>query len=300
MNDVAMLYVPGIDQHKLDKILGMPEGSFILDLEDAVAVSQKPQARETVRAFLAAHGSEFDLHVRVNSLDTDHTLDDLGTVVVPGLSGIVLPKVVSAHDIAIADWLIGQQERRNGLEVGSIPIMAIIETAEGVARVDEIAGAAPRLRRLSFGAGDFSLDIGLDWPPLGGRLSATLISAKAALVLASRRHGLLPPHDSVYPDVRDLETLRLEAEEARGLGFSGKHAIHPAQRPVIEATFAPSFRQLKWAQRVVETFEESERNGIAAIQIEGRFIDYPVVARARQVLALAQVARRTNPEEGTR
>src|SRR5262249_26947484 len=121
----------------------------------------------------------------------------------------------------------------------------------------------------------------------GRRLSATIVGAKAQLVLSSRIAGLAPPHDGAFPDFKDLETLRVEAEEARALGFAGKHAIHPAQLPVIEEVFVPGEAELARAGKVVPAFDRSEREGVANIHIDGRFIDYPVAEHARRRLASA-------------
>jgi citrate lyase beta subunit len=212
--------------------------------------------------------------------------DDLDAVVLPGLTGIALPKVNNARDLQIVDWYLGVLERRRGLEPETVRLLVTIETLAGLSHLDAIASASRRTRALCFGAGDFSLELGLDWPAAGGRLSHTVLSAKAALVLAARRHGL-EPHDGAFPDFKDGTGLRAEAEESRALGFSAKHAIHPAQLPILADVFTPSEGELARAREIVMAFERSESEGSAAVQLDGRMIDTPVAARARRLLEAA-------------
>lgn len=282
----TMLFVPGSDERKLAKIDSLDAPAFILDLEDAVAVAAKAQARAAVSALLDARPAR-RVYVRVNSVRSGLLLDDLIAVAGPNLAGIVLPKVESGDDVKLVDRHLSVLEGERRLEPGKIEVIATIETAAGVEHAREIATAAPRVRCLGFGAGDFCLDLGLEWPPPDGRLSETVIGAKVAVVMASRLAGLEPPHDGVFPDFRDLEGLRTEAEHARLLGFYGKHAIHPDQLEVIKHVFTPGQREIARAREIVDAFDRSERAGIAAIQLNGVLIDYPVAERARRLLALA-------------
>jgi crotonobetainyl-CoA:carnitine CoA-transferase CaiB-like acyl-CoA transferase/citrate lyase beta subunit len=296
----TMLFMPGSEQGKLDKLPSIEADAVIIDLEDAVAVTSKGEARQNAADAISRFGSSSEIHVRVNSLATEWFVEDLEAIVNSGLAGIVVPKVESPHDLKLLDSILEHLERTRGLEPHSISLIATIESAQGVRNVEAIAGSSSRLRCLGFGAGDFSLDIGLEWPPPTGRLSATLVNAKTELVLASRLAGLEPPHDGVYPDFRNVEALRAECEQARDLGFYGKHAIHPVQIPVIRDVFAATDDQIRRARRIVEKFEASERAGVAAIHIDGLLIDYPVAERARRFLAVAETpAESPNPSEPT-
>jgi crotonobetainyl-CoA:carnitine CoA-transferase CaiB-like acyl-CoA transferase/citrate lyase beta subunit len=283
----SMLFVPGGDERKLAKVPELVAPALILDLEDAVAASIKEASRGPVAETVAEHGHAQRLWVRVNGSETGLLAGDVDAVVVPGLAGIVLPKVESAAEVRAVDGHIGLLERSRGLAPGSVELIATIETARGLAACEEIACAAARMHTLGFGAGDFSLDLGLEWPPPSGELSQTLIAAKCRLVLAARVAGLEAPHDGVYASLRDEAGLRREAEQARALGFTSKHAIHPAQVPVIDAVFAPAADELARAREIVEAFAASEREGKANIRVGGLFVDYPVAERARRVLARA-------------
>lgn len=284
----SMLYVPGIDEHKMAKIDTFSPNGFIIDLEDAVAISAKTQAREIVRSFLTSYKGDQQLWVRVNGFDTGLLFEDIEAVVTSKLVGIVVPKVESAQNIKVVDWLLGEFEGKQGLPKNSIHIMPIIETAIGSARLEEIARASTRNICLAFGAGDYSLDLGIEWPPPDGILNPLVLNAKIRLAEISRVCGLQAPHDGAFPNFRDDEALAIEARYAYSLGFGGKHAVHPNQVEVINKSFAPSEKQILWARRVLEAFAESEARGIAAIELDGRFIDYPVVYRARQVVAAGE------------
>jgi citrate lyase beta subunit len=281
-----LLFVPGGDQRKIDKISTLRGTGFILDLEDSVAPSGKPRARSRVAAAIGVHGDTAQLYVRVNPVSSEWLCDDLDAVVVPGLTGIALPKADDARDVQIVDWYLEVLERRRGLEPGAVSLLVTIETLAGLTQVDAIASASRRTRSLCFGAGDFSLELGLDWPAADGRLSHTVLSAKAAVVLAARRHGL-EPHDGAFPNFKDSTGLRADAEQARALGFSAKHAIHPAQLPILADVFTPSAGELARAREIVTAFERSGSEGSAAVQLDGRMVDTPVAERARRLLEAA-------------
>jgi citrate lyase subunit beta/citryl-CoA lyase len=197
-----------------------------------------------------------------------------------------VPKVEGVDDVRVVDWYLTALETEGDLEPGSVKLMPTIESVAGLAAVEQIAAASPRIDCLVFGAGDFSLDAGLDWPQPDG-MSELLLAAKRRIVLASRLAGLAPPHDGAYPMFRDDEGLRAEAEQARLLGMFGKHAIHPRQLAVIDQVFRPTSAQVAHARSIVAAFETSEAAGVGNLDLAGQFIDYPVVERARQLLALA-------------
>ncbi len=283
----TMLFVPGGSESKLEKIPELNPDAFILDLEDAVAMTAKAAARGFVAAALGRHGASRTLFVRINSFQSGLLHEDLRAVVTAGLSGIVLPKASSPEDVQTLSGMLLALERERGLRTESLEIIATIESAAALERAVEIGRASSRVRCLGFGAGDFSLDLGLEWPRPGGGTNPTILAAKANLVLSSRVAGLGAPHDGVFPDFKDLAGLKAEAEEALDLGFRGKHAIHPAQLPVIAEVFAPDEAELERAREIVEAFDSSERRGVANIHRDGRFIDYPVAERARRRLAEA-------------
>lgn len=289
----AMLFVPGDDEGKLAKVAVLPAPAFILDLEDAVAVSAKAGARENVARTLRASGAGRRIWVRVNSADSGLLPGDLDAVVVPGLEGIVLPKAQRAEDVSELTAAVAEREGARGLEPGSVGLAATIETALGLSGLAGIARASNRLRFLCFGAGDLSLDLGLNWTPDSGVANPTLVAAKVRLVIESRAAGLAPPHDGSFPYLDRPTQLRAEALYARSLGFGGKHAIHPGQLPVIRDAFRPTEAEVATAREQLLAFEAAERAGTARINVGGTFIDYPVAERARQVIATAETWARS-------
>lgn len=276
----SFLFAPGNHPRRVEKALTLPADAVILDLEDAVAISEKPATRDQVVAAFGQprHGK---LYVRVNAYSTEWCYADIVTVARIGLDGIILPKVESSDQLRSADWLLANLERDRGLPAGGIDLVPIIETALGMSNIGAIASSGSRTKRLAFGAGDYTLDLGMVW----SRDESELLTARSAVVMASRAAGIEPPLDTVWADLRDTEGFLHSAERAAALGFQGKMCIHPDQIAVTNAAFSPSEQQLVWAGRVIAAFAEAEAKGLASIQLDGQFIDYPIVQRARQVVA---------------
>jgi citrate lyase subunit beta/citryl-CoA lyase len=290
----TLLFAPANHARHVEKALSGAADGAILDLEDAVAVAEKPAARLAARGALAQRSASArtKAYVRVNALTTPFAYEDLRAVVGPGLDGVVVPKTESPEQIATVDWLLQQLEREADLPDGSVDLLPIIETALGLERARAIAQASPRIRRLSFGAGDFSLDTNMTWT-LGHE---GILWARIQLVMVARAAGLEPPLDTVYADLADPEGLALEAEQAKRLGYQGKTCIHPSQVDVVNAIFTPSTEEVERARRLVEAFDAAEKVGTAAIQIQGRFVDYPVAAKARRIVEFAaQIERERHP-----
>ena len=278
----SLLFVPATSERKVEKAFGGEADGVILDLEDAIAVSQKAVARDTLTATLAAMRGRKPAYVRVNAASTPYCLRDLEALPLRELAGILLPKVESGEEAWAVDWTLSQLEALQGLAPRSVPVIAMIETARGLTRIDAIAGATPRVTRLAWGAVDFAHDTD---SALGNR--DVTAHAHFALVRASRNAGLEAPVDAPGIDFSDMERLRADAQRARAMGFGGKLCIHPAQLAIVHEVFRPSADEIARAQRIVAAFEAAEAAGSAAIAIDGQMIDYPVVHRARRVLAAA-------------
>ena len=289
----SLLFAPGNHPRKVEKCLGLDADAVILDLEDAVAIAEKEATRSVVVDALAnrpphAGGRCARGYVRVNAVDTPFCWGDLQAVVTPGVDGIVLPKLESASDLRTVDWVVSQLERERGMAPGAFDVLPIIETGRGVAAVASICGAGTRVRRLSFGAGDYTLDMGLRWTD-GER---ELDQARSALALASRAAGLEPPIDTVFIHIGRLDSLRRSAELARDFGFQGKLCIHPEQVGPVNEAFSPTGGEVAQARRYLAAFREAEARGSASIQVDGYFIDYPIVEKARRVIDLADAIER--------
>jgi citrate lyase subunit beta / citryl-CoA lyase len=280
----SLLFAPGNVTRRVEKALSLDADVVILDLEDAVPLSEKAQARSLVAEALQKPRSA-SCYVRVNALSTGFTIDDIQAVLSSNLDGIMLTKVEEPADLYKVDWLMGYLEERLSLQKGSIDLIPLVENAKGIHNAYEIARAVPRVKRLCFGAIDYTADIGVKLTSDG----AEIFYARSQLVNASRAAGLEPPIDTVYPDIKNPAGLERDTAIAVQLGFQGKLVIHPDQIGPVNEMFSPSEKDISYALKVVAAFEEAEAKGHAAITLEGgKFIDYPVVHNARRLLALAE------------
>ena len=219
----SFLFAPGNHARRVEKALTLDADAVILDLEDAVATAEKPATRETIAAALERPRRGL-LYVRVNAVDTEFCYGDLVAIVRPGLDGVILPKVESTAGLATVDWLLAQLERDRGLPPGGIDLIPIIETARGLDRLGAILAAGTRVRRVAFGAGDFTLDVNMAW----SRDEAELAHARATIVTASRAAGIEAPLDTVWVDLPDRDGLEASARTALGLRLP-RQDVHPSR-----------------------------------------------------------------------
>ena len=281
------LFVPATRPDRVDKALSAGADIVIIDLEDAVAHALKGEAREAARKKTIEHASR-KLLVRVNALGSGHNRKDLESVVSASLTGIMLPKVESGEHVReIHERLLGC-ERSSSISPGSLGLMVLIESARGVQNVFQVMSATmepPRPLVAAFGAADYSLDMGIKVGPDG----AELHYPRSRIAVASRAAGKEPPIDTPFMiDLKDVDALRADARRARQLGFQGKLCIHPSQVGPCNEVFSPTAEETLFARRVVEAFQKSEAEGIGALQLDGKFIDYPVVEHSRRTLRLAE------------
>lgn len=290
MNDMdfirTALFVPGNRPDRVDKAVGVGADMVIIDLEDAVPRADKISTRKIVREKIEKH-AESKLMVRVNSLESGLVQGDLEEIVTPCLDATMLPKVEKTEDIMRIHAMLVAVEQRKRIDPGSLALVALIETALGVENAFQIASTKTepaRLHTLAFGAADFTLDLGI-------RISKTgeeLFYPRARLAIACRAACIKPPLDTPFMiDLKDQEALRMDILRGRDLGFGGKLCIHPNQIDICNDLYSPSQEEVEYAAKVVHVFEEAEASGNAAIQVNGKFIDYPVVETSRRILKIA-------------
>jgi len=277
----SFLFAPGNHPRKVEKVFSAGADVVILDLEDAVAVAEKEATRATVVAAMKTPRTSLG-YVRVNSFETRWCMGDLEAVIGPWLDGIVLPKAENPEQLRTVSERISECERRAGMKPGSLDLMPIIETARGIEASGAIAAAGPRVRRLAFGGGDYTNDLDLTWTPEEHELAY----ARARLTHGSRIAGIEPPIDTVVIQVRDTDRFRRSAANGRRSGFAGKLCIHPDQVPPCNEAFTPTRAEVEHARAVISAFQQAEARGSASIQLDGHFIDYPIVYKAQRVLAL--------------
>jgi citrate lyase subunit beta/citryl-CoA lyase len=275
----SILFAPGNQPRKIEKVFSFGADIVCLDLEDAVPTAEKATARQQVAAVLdTPRGAP--LYVRINSLDTPHCLSDVEAIVKKGLAGIIVPMIERASTLLTIDWLIAQLEARQNLPTRGIDILPIIETAAGIVNLPEICGAGSRVRRLSFGAWDFTLDTGITYMPD----EVHIADARARVVLHSRAAGLDAPIDTSYPMLGDIDGLKRSSRNARAMGYQGKACIHPEQVAPVNDAFSVDADELKRAQTIVSEFEKAEAAGSASVRIDGRFVDYPMYKKAKALV----------------
>jgi citrate lyase subunit beta/citryl-CoA lyase len=275
------LFVPGNDAVRIPKAFAGAADSVILDLEDAVATAEKAAARLYARDIV----TEYRTHpvaswVRVNAFSTGLIEDDVATVVVDGLAGIVLPMAQTAADVSALDALISAAEQKVGLATGSIPIVPLIETAQGFVDIPAIVGASSRVTAAMFGPGDFTLDIGVTLTPQAHELDVV----RTLFPIYCRSRGVAAI-DGAYPFITDLDEFERTTQVGKTMGFIGRTALHPKQLAIAVAVYKPSAEELAWAARAVDAFAKAEAQGIASTTTShGEFVDYPVAARAKALL----------------
>ncbi|MCL5943040.1 MAG: CoA ester lyase [Actinobacteria bacterium] len=275
----SWLFIPGSSEKMLGKAPALEADAVILDLEDAVAPHLKSEARRLCSEAVSAGGIRAQVFVRINPLETSMGREDLSALVRPGLTGIVLPKAENRAQIEALDAVLREEEKRAGLEPGSIEVAPLVETPRGVLNAASLARAA-RVCALCLGGEDLSLALGARRTPEGRELDF----ARGMLVTAAAAAGKQAV-DTVWTDVRDTDGLARECRQMRDLGYTGKLAIHPAQIVAIHEAFSPKQEEIAQARRVVETFEAA---GSGVVSLDGKMLDAPVVERARRLVARAE------------
>jgi len=279
----SLLFAPGDSPRKLEKAGLSAADLVIIDLEDAVAESAKPDARKAVASHLRATHRRQPHWVRINPLDTPHALPDLAAIVPARPDGIVLPKATRADAERLNNYL-SALETAAGLPLGDIPVFVLAtETAAGVFDVGNYAGCS-RLAALSWGAEDSATALGAtsnrddngdyDFPYQMFR-ALCLTGAAAASVSAI---------ETIHGDFRDSEGLEKIARRARRAGFRGMLAIHPDQVPVINAAFTPSPDEIAHAEKVLAAFDANP--GAGTVGLDGAMLDMPHLKRAQALLAM--------------
>jgi citrate lyase subunit beta / citryl-CoA lyase len=290
----SVLAVPGSSPRFLEKAQILPADEVFLDLEDAVAPDAKPAARHNVIAALTSGDWGTKVRaVRVNGATSQWAYSDVIDVVEQAgrhLDVIVLPKVSSAAQVSWLDLLLGQIEQRARLPPGQIGIEAQIEDARGLADVDTIAGASPRLAALVFGPADFMASVGMRSLQIGvqpaGYAGDAFGYPKMRMLVAARSHGLQAV-DGPHAAIADIDGLRRSAADAAALGYDGKWVLHPGQIDVVNDAFSPGQDDYDRAELILEAYDyytTVERRGAA--MLDGEMID-----EASRKLALVAAAR---------
>jgi len=282
----TMLFVPGGNQKLLSKALSLDVDAIIIDLEDSVAPQKKTEAREQVaEALIKENFHEKERVVRVNSLKTDFGYDDLIIMSKSQVDTLLIPKVNSADDIKEVDNILSKEKRRGDTSLGTIELIALIETPMGVLNVDQIAFCNPQLTGLLFGAGDFVREttgkITPDRKELYYPLSRILLAARAANIDAI---------DSPYFNIKDQQGLEQHTTQAKTFGYDGKAIIHPDQIEIVNRIFTPDDNEIALARKIIEAHENAKSEGKGATTVDGELVENVHAVIAQRTLNIAKKA----------
>ena len=278
----SLIFVPGNRPNMLERALNFPADIIMVDLEDSVPPAEKVAARDVAAEWvprLRQAGQR--VMVRCNSLDTGLTRDELATVISSDLYGVSVGKTESVGDLREIEGMISPLEIGANLEAGHVNLIPWVESARAIVNVNEMAAALVRTVALAFGAEDFTNDMGIQRTDDGEEV----YHARCTVAIAARAAGLASL-DSPYVAFRNPDGLRKDAAVARGMGYTGKFAIHPSQVETINELFSPLPEDVAYARRVMEAWRNAEANGRGSLALDGKMVDVPVVKRAQNLLAL--------------
>jgi citrate lyase subunit beta / citryl-CoA lyase len=282
----TMMYVTGSNPAIVKDAHIYGSDSIMFDLEDSVSVNHKDAARFLIyNALQTINYRGKELVVRVNGLETPFGEEDFKAIVKARPDIIRLPKTETPEDVRKADKLVAVLEKTYGMEVGTIKLMAAIESPLGIINSYDIARSSSRLVAMAIGAEDFVTSMKTTRSLDGEELTV----ARGQLLLACRASGIYAL-DTVFSDINDDEGFASEVMKIHKLGFDGKSVIHPRQIPIVHKIFTPSADKIKYALRTFQAIEEAERNNTGVISLDGKMIDEPMVERARRVISLAKAA----------
>ena len=280
----TMLFLPGNNPNLIMNGGLLGSDTIILDLEDAVSPDDKDSARDLVRnalKYMDFGGCE--IIVRINALDTPYWEQDVEDII-PLKPDILMPTKVSGADyIRTLSAKMAEVEEKNGIPVGTVGLIPLLETAAGIENAYEIAKADPRMRALYLGAEDLTADLRCKRTKEGGEI----LYARGRLVCAARAAGI-EAYDTPFTDVDDIEGLRKDAMFAKSLGYTGKAVISPRHVETVNEVFSPTAAEIRHAKQVLEAIETARRMGKGAISLNGKMIDAPIVLRAKLVMEAAE------------
>ncbi|KEP71244.1 malyl-CoA lyase [Thioclava dalianensis] len=302
----CQLFGPGSRPAIFEKMAASAADVINLDLEDSVAPDDKAQARRNI--IEASHSLDWGtkhLSVRINGLDTPYWYRDVVELLEEGserIDQIMIPKVGCAADVYAVDALVTAIETAKGRQK-KIAFEVIIESAAGIAHVDEIAASSPRLQAMSLGAADFAASMGMATTGIGGTQENYYMLregtkfwadpwhwAQTAIVAACRTHGVLPV-DGPYGDFSDDEGFRAQALRSATLGMVGKWAIHPKQVALCNAVFTPSEEAVAEAREILAAMDAAKARGEGATVYKGRLVDIASIKQAEVIVRQSEMIK---------
>lgn len=280
----TMLFMPGNNPSMLQSADILGADSIILDLEDAVSLTEKDSARILVReAVKNLHYQGVEVVVRINPLDTEYAMEDIENIAKVKPDTILVPKATE-EAMEIVDREVTRIEKEEGFEEGSIRLFALIESAYGVENVYSIIKSSNRIEGILFGGEDFTSDMGVKRTKEGDEI----LYARNKIATACRALKV-DSIDTPFTDTNDFEGLIKDTTKAKNLGFTGKASINPRQIESIHSVYAPTEAEIKHAERVMEAKDAALAEGLGVFSLDGKMVDLPVINRAKTTLELAKI-----------
>jgi citrate lyase beta subunit len=282
----ALLYMPGDDLRKIHKSTTLRVDCICMDLEDGVALNRKSEARKVICESLdAIDFGHADRLVRINNVGSGLEIEDLGTILPYQPDGIVIPKVNNKDQVQFVSSQISAWEEKSNSPKGSIRLLVLVETAQAMIHLADIAQADPRIEGLIFGADDYAVNIGAKRSGEGNEV----LYARSKVVTYAAAFNL-QAIDMVYIDFHDNDGLASEAKQGAELGFSGKQIIHPNQVAIVQDAFTPNTKEITDAIQLIDEFTKHQAFGVGAFALDGKMIDAPLIKAAERVLSRARAA----------
>jgi citrate lyase beta subunit len=284
----SLLFVPGAEPRKIERAREAGADTLVFDLEDSVTPDRKAEARELIASlFREGEPAQSELAVRVNAPSSDYFAPDVDAVVAAGARTLMLPKCESETGLRQAVQRIEASARSlAGDNAEPLRVLALVESAAGIAHAASLPGSSARIEALCFGHADFSLDMGLAEPDAS---QGVVWHARCALAIAARATNT-SPIDCVCLAVKDPESFRRDTREGQQLGYEGKLCIHPAQVEVANQLYTPTSGEIETAQRIVQGWERARSQGLGVFTIDEKMVDAPLVTVQERVLERARLA----------
>lgn len=279
----TMLFMPGNNPAMLQDAAILGADSIILDLEDAVSLTEKDSARILVReAIKTVDYSEVEVVVRINPLTTEFAYEDIEVIARVKPDALMIPKATE-EDLEEIDRRLKKIENEEGFESNSIKLIPIVETAYGVENVYNIIKASSRVVAVLLGAEDLTSDLGIKRTKEGSEI----LFARNRVAIACKALKV-DSIDTPFTDTNDFEGLRKDVNLAKSLGMTGKASINPRQIDTIHSVYAPTEEEIIYAQRVLDAMKEAEDEGKGVFSLDGKMVDAPIINRAKTTVALSK------------
>ncbi|MBU3188556.1 CoA ester lyase [Clostridium bowmanii] len=280
----TMLFMPGNNPGMLQNAGILGADSIILDLEDAVSLTEKDSARILVsEAIKNVDYGNVEVVVRVNPFTTEFAKKDIDVIARVKPDTLMIPKATEEELIAI-DKILTKIESEEGFDAKSIKLIPLVETAYGLENVYSIIKSCDRIVAILLGGEDLTSDLGI----VRTKPGEEIFYARNKVAVACRAMKV-DSIDTPFTDTNDFDGLAIDTRKAKSLGFTGKAAISPKHIDTIHSVYAPSLKEIKHAQRVLETMEEAESEGKGVFSLDGKMVDAPVINRAKNTVELARI-----------